>query len=673
MSDRPLENLRNIGISAHIDSGKTTLTERILYYTGRIHAIHEVRGKDGVGAKMDHMELEREKGITITSACTQAQWGDKTINIIDTPGHVDFTIEVERALRVLDGAILVLCGVSGVQSQSITVDRQMKRYKVPRIAFINKLDRTGANPFNIVEQLEEKLGLNAVAFQIPIGLEDDLKGVVDLVEMKSFIFEGENGENIIEGDIPDDLKDLAEEKREIMLDKVSAFSEEIMELMLEEKDVPADLQKMLDYVAHLLPNPYDVDNIALDIANNEEPVVLESDDSKDFVGYIFKLEDGAYGQLSYMRVYQGKLEKGTTMINQTTKRKHNVGRLIRMHSNETEEITVAGAGDIVAVFGIDCATGTTFTDGKHDYNMTSMFVPDPVIDVKIDTLNKESEKNLSKGLNRFMKEDPTFKVRVDEESSETIISGMGELHLEVYVERLKREYNVELEVGKPQVAYRETITTSAPFDYTHKKQTGGSGQFGKVQGQMDPSEEGEGEYEFVNEIKGGNIPKEYIGSVDAGFQSCMEAGNIIGFPIVNIRMTLQDGAYHDVDSSDMAFNLAAIGAFRQAYAKASPVILEPLMKVEIETPTEFTGTIMGNLSSRRGIIVGSVEEEKFSTLTAEVPLSEMFGYVGDLRSMSQGKAEYTMEFAKYAPVPRNIAEDLKTQFKDRVKGQAIED
>ncbi len=681
-------NLRNIGISAHIDSGKTTLTERILFYTGKIHAIHEVRGKDGVGAKMDHMELEREKGITITSACTQCHWHDHVINIIDTPGHVDFTIEVERSLRVLDGSVLVLCGVAGVQSQSITVDRQMKRYNVPRLAFVNKLDRTGANPDRIVTQLREKLGHNAIALQCPIGLEHNLTGVVDIVEMKAYRFDGENGEVLTEIPIPDAMQTEVLGKRDVLLDAVSMFSEELMERILEEQEIPASLlhdtirkatialeltpvlmgsayknvgvQKLLDAVALYLPAPEEVTNIALDLDNDEAEVSLVSDKDAAFVGYTFKLEDGAYGQLTYMRVYQGTLEKGLKMINMTNGKRHNVGRLIRMNASETEEIERAEAGDIVAVFGIDCASGTTFTDGSLRVNMTSMYVPEPVIDVKIETLSKESSKNLSKGLNRFMKEDPTFQVRYDEESSETILSGMGELHLEVYLERLRREYRVELEMGKPQVAYRETITTVSEFDYTHKKQTGGSGQYGRVVGAMEPADTNG--YEFENQIKGGNIPKDYIPSVDKGFQKCMKKGSLIGFPIVGVKMTLRDGASHAVDSSDMAFSQAAIGGFRQAYAKANPVILEPIMTVEVQIPTEFQGTVIGNLSSRRGMIVGTVDADKFCTVTAEVPLSEMFGYVGDLRSVTQGKGEFTMEFCRYAPTPKALSDSLIKEF-----------
>jgi len=697
MSSRPFDNVRNIGISAHIDSGKTTLTERILYYTGRIHEIHEVRGKDGVGATMDHMDLEREKGITICSACTRAEWKDTTINIIDTPGHVDFTIEVERSLRVLDGAILVLCSVSGVQSQTITVDRQMRRYNVPRIAFVNKLDRSGADPFRVVRQLKEMLRTNAVAMQVPIGVEDAHKGIIDLVEMKAFEFEGEKGENVIEVAIPENLADTVEERREMLLDACSDFSDEIMELHLEGADVPAELiyaavrkatlaqemtpvfmgsayknvgvQTLLDAVTAYLPNPYDVPNVALDLENDEAPVTLESDASLPLVSYVFKLEDGQYGQLNYMRVYQGKMSKGSQIYNQSNGRKYNVGRLIRMHSNKTEDIDEAHAGDIVALFGIDCATGTTFTDGTLSYNMTSMHVPNPVIDMTIAPVDQKSQKNLSKGLNRFMKEDPTFRVAFDDESGETVISGMGELHLEVYVERLKREYEAEVTTGAPQVAYRETILNKAAFDYTHKKQTGGSGQYARVSGSMEPQtdEEIEENYVFEDNVKGGNIPREYIPSVDKGFQGCMGEGTLIGFPIVNVKMVLNDGAFHAVDSSDMAFQSAARGAFREAYERAGPTILEPLMAVEIETPTEFQGSVIGNLSSRRGMITQTSERESDSIVEADVPLSEMFGYVGDLRSLTQGKAQFTMEFKRYAPVTSDLKATIMKQFADRTR------
>ncbi|NQZ56381.1 MAG: elongation factor G [Lentisphaeraceae bacterium] len=694
---RPLDNLRNIGISAHIDSGKTTLTERILFYTGRIHAIHEVRGKDGVGATMDHMELEKEKGITITSAATFCEWetscGQPTkINIIDTPGHVDFTIEVERSLRVLDGAILILCGTSGVQSQSITVDRQMKRYGVPRIAFINKLDNTGSCPFTVTDQLQKKLGLNAVMFQIPVGAENELRGVIDLVQMKGFLFSGDNGENIEEVEIPAEFADKAAEKREEMLDALSLFSDDLAELFMEEQEIPIALikevtrkatialelvpvfmgsayknvgvQKALDAVYDYLPSPYDVENKAFDLDNDEAEVILESDADKAFVGYIFKLEDGTYGQLSYMRVYQGTLKKGTSMFNMSNGKKHNVGRLMRVHSNDSEDIDEAEAGDIVAVFGIDCATGTTFTNGDLNYNMTSMFVPNAVIDMSIELVDRKASANLSKALNRFQKEDPTFRVNRDEESGQTLISGMGELHLEIYVERMKREYGVELTVGQPQVAYRESIAQEATFNYTHKKQTGGSGQFGKVSGRMVPIEEG---FEFESAISGGNIPKEYVPACEKGFAGCMTEGRLIGFPVTGVKVILEDGSYHNVDSSDMAFQLASRGGFREAYAKAKPTILEPIMKVEIQTPTEFQGTVMGNLNSRRGIITGTTEDIASTTITSDVPLSEMFGYVGELRSMTQGKAEFTMEFNKYAPVPKLVSDKLIKEYEESKK------
>ena len=699
---KDIEKHRNIGISAHIDSGKTTLTERILFYTNRIHAIHEVRGKDGVGATMDSMELERERGITIQSAATYATWKDTTINIIDTPGHVDFTIEVERSLRVLDGAILVLCGVAGVQSQSITVDRQMRRYNVPRIAFVNKCDRSGANPLRVAQMLKEKLNHKPCVMQIPIGLEDKLLGVVDLIKMRAFYFEGDNGQIIREAEIPEELKAQAEEYRIKLVDCCADYSDEIMEKAMEgeydnipeallqktirEATITLDItpvfmgsahknigiQKLLDGVTDYLPNPLEVQNTALDIADEEKPVILKSEDNAPLVCYAFKLVNDRYGQLTYVRIYQGKLSKGSTIVNMTTDKRVSVGRLVRMHSDDMEDITEAGAGDIVALFGIDCASGTTFTDGTVLYNMTSMHVPNPVIELVIEAKNRDDLSNLSKALNRFTKEDPTFKVEVNKESGQTIIKGMGELHLEVYIERMRREYKVDVQTGAPQVAYRETITRSAPFEYTHKKQTGGSGQFAKVSGEMRPmAVEGDAEkvYNFVNSVVGGRIPKEFIPSCDKGFQSCMEAGSLIGFPVVGIEMELKDGAYHDVDSSDMAFQICARMAFRGAFEKAGAQILEPIMKVEVQTPTEFQGSVVGNLSQRRGNIVGTSEEIGFTTIVSEVPLAEMFGYATDLRSMSQGKAEFTMEFAKYNPVPRNIQEELIKKFGDKAKAQ----
>lgn len=686
------KTLRNIGISAHIDSGKTTLTERILFYCNKIHAIHEVRGKDGVGATMDSMELERERGITIASAATNVEWQGTPINVIDTPGHVDFTVEVERSLRVLDGAILVLCSVGGVQSQSITVDRQLKRYKVPRLAFINKCDRTGANPYRVKDQLREKLNLNAVMAQIPIGLEDKLVGCVDLVKMKAIYFEGDDGLDIVERDIPAELADDAASKREELLDALSMFSDELAELFLEGKDIPEDIvnqamrtgviqreivpvfigsayknkgvQPLLDAVVKYLPAPIDVENIALDLDDKEKEIILKSDPTAPPVALAFKLEDGQYGQLTYIRIYQGSIKKGDDLYNIRTKKKFKVGRLIRMHANNMEDIVDADCGDIVALFGIECASGDTFVKPGLNYSLTSMYVPEPVISLAIEPIDKKSADNMSKALNRFTKEDPTFRSYVDDESNQTIIQGMGELHLEVYVERMKREYKAEVQIGMPQVAYRETISRRADFDYTHKKQSGGSGQYAKIIGHIEPYA-GEENYKFVNLIKGGKIPTEYIPACDKGFQTAIKKGTLIGFPIVGIQATINDGQSHSVDSSDMAFQSAALGAFRQAYEKASPDILEPVMKVSVEGPTEFQGNIFGSMNQRRGVIVSSAEDGNCSRVEAEVPLSEMFGYSTILRSLTQGKAEFSMEFLKYGKVPKGVSDELIKKYQEK--------
>ncbi len=688
-----IQHLRNIGISAHIDSGKTTLTERILYYTKRIHAIHEVRGKDGVGAKMDSMELEKERGITISSAATYCQWKGHRINIIDTPGHVDFTIEVERALRVLDGAILVLCAVGGVQSQSITVDRQMNRYAVPRIAFINKCDRSGADPNRVLRQIREKLNENPVLMQIPIGLEGSFSGVVDLVAMKAIYFEGERGETLTVKEIPDQLMEEAEARREELLDAASLFSDDLTEAILEER-VEDDLiyeavrkgtlsreltpvfvgsayknvgvQPLLDGVNRYLPSPTEVANVALDLDQGEKEIPLVVDSEKPLVALAFKLEVTPYGQLTYLRVYQGTIGKGDDIFITRNRKKIKVGRVVRMHADEMEDIDRAGAGEIVALFGVDCYSGDTFTDGQVNYSMSTMFVPEPVISMTIVPSDNKAQGNMSKALNRFTREDPTFRTYVDQESGETIISGMGELHLDVYVERMKREFSADVVTGIPQVAYRETITAKAGFDYTHKKQTGGAGQFGRVAGFMEPSRDGS--YVFVNEVKGGAIPTEFIPSVDKGFQSCLKKGALLGFPIVGMQITVNDGKAHSVDSSERAFTQAAVGAFRQAYNKARPIILEPIMKVSIECPSEFQGNVMASINQRRGLIMSSAEDGAFSAIDAEVPLAEMFGYATVLRSLTQGKGEFTMEFSKYAKVPESIAEDLKREFREKEKG-----
>ena len=689
-----ISKMRNIGISAHIDSGKTTLSERILFYCDRIHTIHEVRGKDGVGAVMDNMELERERGITIQSASTQVQWKDHTINVIDTPGHVDFTIEVERSLRVLDGAILVLCSVAGVQSQSITVDRQLKRYHVPRIAFVNKCDRTGANPLKVRMQLREKLGLNAYMMQLPIGLEDKLEGVIDLITMKALYFEGDSGTELRVAEIPAHLLDDAKKYREEMIDAASMFSDELAEAFLEgaeteemiraavragtlkEAFVPVFLgsayknkgiQPLLDAVTYYLPNPTEITNKALDLDKNEEPVVLSTNPDDPVVSLGFKLEDGKYGQLTYVRIYQGTLKKGGELYNTRSRKKFKVGRLVRMNSAEMEDISEGGPGDIVALFGIECASGDTFCGGDLNYAMSSMFVPDPVISLSVTPKDKKSADQMGKALNRFTKEDPTFRTYVDPESNETIIQGMGELHLDVYIERMRREYKCDVETGMPQVAYREAISQRADFNYTHKKQTGGSGQFGRVAGFIEPTSEQD--YEFVDQIKGGAIPSEFIPSCDKGFKAAIKKGTLIGFPIVGVRVTINDGQTHPVDSSDMAFQAAAIGAFREAYKKANPIVLEPIMKVSIEGPQEFQGNIFGLINQRRGIILASTEDDQFTRVDAEVPLSEMFGFSTILRSSTQGKAEYSMEFAKYGKAPQSVTETLIKAYEEKRKAE----
>ena len=694
MASIPIEKIRNIGISAHIDSGKTTLTERILFYTGKIHEAHDVRGKDGVGAKMDNMDLEREKGITIQSAATYVMWGDTNINVIDTPGHVDFTIEVERSLRVLDGAILVLCSVAGVQSQSITVDRQMKRYNVPRLAFINKMDRSGANYDRVAAQLKEKLGHHAVKMQVPIGAEDRFLGVIDPIEGKAYYFEGENGVDVREAEIPEEYQDEAAIRRQEIIEGVADVDDQLAELYLSGTEPTVEqlhaairratialkmtpvfcgsaykykgVQKLLDAVRNFLPSPGDVTNKGLDQKNNEAEVVLTSDFKKPFVGLAFKLEDGRYGQLTYMRLYQGTVRKGDVIFNQVNGKKVKVPRIVRMHSEEMHDIEFADAGDIVALFGVECASGDTFTDGSVSITMTSMHVPDAVISLAVSPKDRSSTANFSKALNRFTKEDPTFRVRRDEESAETIISGMGELHLEVYIERMRREYDCEVVAGKPQVAYREAITQRGEFNYTHKKQTGGSGQFAKVVGYLEPlPEDAVMHYEFVDEIVGGSIPREFIPACDKGFQEAVKKGSLIGFQVVGVRAVINDGAFHAVDSSEMAFKTAALMGFREGYAAAKPTILEPIMKVEVQAPEEFQGSVVGQLNQRRGTILNTENREGYVSAIAEVPLNTMFGYSTDLRSATQGKGEFTMEFSRYMAAPRNEQEALMAAYREK--------
>jgi len=687
-----ITQLRNIGISAHIDSGKTTLTERILFYCHKIHRMHEVKGKDGVGATMDSMELERERGITISSAATNVTWGDHTINIIDTPGHVDFTIEVERSLRVLDGAVLVLCSVGGVQSQTITVDRQLRRYKVPCLAFINKLDRTGADPFKVKNQLVEKLGRNAVLMQIPIDLEDRQQGIIDLVTREAVYFDGVQGEAVRREAVPAELNADVEKHRQAMLDAVSMFSDELTEAVLEGRETPElvmeavrrgtvarelmpilmgsayknkGVQLLLDAVVRYLPNPAEVENIAYDLDSQEKSVALSTDPEADVVALAFKLEEGPYGQLTYIRIYQGRIEKGAELQNSRTGKTIRAGRLIRMHADSMEEIEDAAAGDIVALFGVDCHSGDTFVKPGLNLAMSSIYVPEPVISLAVFPADNRSADSISKALKRFTKEDPTFRTHVDPESRETIIQGMGELHLDVYIERMKREYQVAVRTGMPQVAYRESIALRTEFDYTHKKQTGGAGQFGRVIGFIEPH--AEKPYEFVNQVKGGRIPREFIPACDKGFQASLKRGRLIGYPITGIKVTLTDGQAHEVDSSDIAFQSAAQGAFRQAYEAAKPYALEPFMRLSVEGPAEFLGNIFAGINQRRGIIVSSVEDGMFARVDAEVPLSEMFGYSTVLRSLTQGKAEFTMEFLKYARVPAQVAEKLIAQYQEKLR------
>lgn len=689
-----INKLRNIGIAAHIDSGKTTLSERVLFYTGKIHQIIEVRSKSGAGPTMDSMELEREKGITIQSAATYCEWKGHSINLIDTPGHIDFTVEVERSLRVLDGAVLVLCAVAGVQSQSITVDRQMRRYTVPRIAFINKVDRSGANPDRVFNQLEEKLHHNPVLLTMPIGIEDNFQGVVDLLKMKAIYYRGDQGIDVVEEEIPEHLREEAELRRMTMIERLSDHDDEIAEKFLAEEEISTEeimasirkqtialhitpvllgtakmnkgIQTMLDAVLAYLPNPTEITNYSLDIDKKEEEVPMNSDDSKPLVMLAFKLEDGRFGQLTYMRIYQGVVKKGDFIYNSINNKKVKVPRLVRMHASEMHDIDEARAGDIVAMFGVDCSSGDTFTDGTLNVSMTSMHIATPVIELSVKPKEKSGQVNFSKAMNRFQKEDPTFQVYRDEESGETIIKGMGELHLEVYIERIKREYNCEVIVGQPKVAYREAINQRADYDYTHKKQTGGSGQYGRVAGFIEPiPAEGETVFEFENKIVGGSIPKEYIPACQKGFEEQLKEGFLIGQPIVGVRATLNDGAYHNVDSSDLAFRLASKQAMKEALSKAKAIILEPFMKLETSAPEEFQGVVIGQINQRRGIIVNTSIDNGYVVVESEVPLRDMFGYSSDLRSATQGKGEFTMEFLRYNGVPKQLQEDIIKEYQER--------
>jgi elongation factor G len=697
-----LNHLRNIGISAHIDSGKTTLSERILYYAGRIHRMQEVHDGTGGGATMDHMDLEKERGITITSAATQVTWGESTINLIDTPGHVDFTVEVERSLRVLDGAVLVLCAVGGVQAQSLTIDRQMRRYHVPRVAFINKMDRTGANPEKVVEQLRAKLACDAVLMQIPIGRETAFEGVVDLISQQALYFDGANGEDIRAEAIPAELVEETRAARHRLLESLSMYSDELMEKLLAEEEPPLDMiysvvrsavaeleftpvflgtayrnkgvQPLLDAIVQFLPSPLDVETKAFTWSRegSTEEMRLVPDPEKPTVAMAFKMVEDPYGTLTFMRIYQGRFVKGGTYVNQRTGRKERFSRILRMHADQREDIDSADAGDIVAVLGVDCASGDTYSSEPKYCTLQNMFVPEPVIRMAIAPLNRDGADRLSKALHRFRREDPTLQVSTDEETSETIIAGMGELHLEIYIERIRREYKVEVEVGAPKVNYRESPTQAAEFNTRHRKQTGGSGQYAHIVGRLDVlPEDAEESFLFEENVVGGRIPKQYIPAVEKGFRSMLAKGPIAKYPVVGLAVYLEDGSYHDVDSSDMAFQVCAQTCMRENFVKTKPVLLEPVMKIEIECPSQFQGSVVGNLTSRRGLVLSTEAQGADARIEGEVPLSETFGYSTDLRSMTQGQGTFTMEFAKYKRLPKNLEEDVIAERKKAALAGAV--
>jgi elongation factor G len=694
----PIDRYRNIGISAHIDAGKTTTTERVLFYTGVNHKIGEVH--DGA-ATMDWMEQEQERGITITSAATTTFWkgmanqfDQHRINIIDTPGHVDFTIEVERSMRVLDGACMLYCAVGGVQPQSETVWRQATKYKVPRLAFVNKMDRTGADFFKVVKQIKEKLRANPVPIQIPIGAEEKFQGVVDLVKMKAILWnEADKGVTFTYGEIPADLVETAKKWRENMVEAAAEASEELMNKYLEtgdlsEEEIKAALrqrtlalevfpmlcgsafknkgvQAMLDAVVEYLPAPTDVPPTeAHDIDNYEQVIERKSDDNEPFSALAFKIMTDKYvGALTFIRVYSGVLKQGDSVYNSRNGKTERIGRLVQMHANEQKAITEVHAGDIAACVGLkDVYTGTTLADQNKPVVLERMVFPEPVISQAVEPKTKADQEKMGIALSRLAQEDPSFRVFTDEETGQTIMSGMGELHLEILVDRMKREYNVEANVGAPQVAYRETIRKAVEQEGKYAKQSGGKGQFGHVWLKIEPNEPGKG-YEFVNEIVGGVVPKEFIPAVDKGLRDAIKTGVLAGYPVVDIKISLFDGSYHEVDSSEIAFRVAASMAFKEGCQKASPVILEPIMAVQVETPEDYTGDVMGDLNRRRGVILGMEDNFGAKMVSAEVPLAEMFGYSTTLRSMSQGRATYTMEFKKYQEAPRNVIEQLSKAAK----------
>ncbi len=686
----PLKRVRNIGIMAHIDAGKTTLTERILYYTGKVHKIGEVH--DG-SATMDWMEQERERGITITSAATTCFWKEHKINIIDTPGHVDFTIEVERSLRVLDGAVAVFDSVNGVEPQTETVWRQADKYKVPRIVFLNKMDRVGADFWMSVHSIETKLSAKPLPIQLPLGAEDKFKGVIDLIEMKAIIWLEETlGAKYEIIDIPEEFKFEAETNREKMLEIISDFDEEVMNDFLEGKQTSSEsiirairkgtlsfsivpvlcgsafknkgVQPVLDAVVNFLPSPDDLGAIkGFNPDNEEETIERRISDDEPFTALAFKIVTDPYvGRLTYFRIYSGKIETGSYIYNSTKGTKERIARLLRMHANHRHEIKKAHSGDIVAAVGLkNTFTGDTLSDENHPIVLEKISFPEPVIFVAVEPKTRADQEKMSIALNKLAEEDPTFKIKTDPETGQTIISGMGELHLEIIVDRMKREFNVEANTGRPEVAYRETISQKASAEGKYIRQTGGRGQYGHVILEVEPNKKGEG-YKFINKIVGGIIPKEYIPAVDKGIREAMESGVIAGYPVCDVIVTLYDGSYHEVDSSEIAFKIAGSMAFKEAFKKASPLILEPIMEVEVVTPEEFIGDVIGNLNARRGKIERVEKRGKVQVIKSFVPLAGMFGYSTDLRSLSQGRANYTMQFSSYEPVPNNLKEDLLEKY-----------
>ena len=688
MAHTPLDKIRNIGIMAHIDAGKTTTTERILYYTGKIHKIGETH--DGAST-MDFMVQEQERGITIASAATTAFWKDHQINIIDTPGHVDFTVEVERSLRVLDGAVALFCAKGGVEPQSETVWRQADKYKVPRLAFVNKMDITGADFFRAVRMMKERLGANAVPLQLPIGKEDTFKGVVNLITMQSHVYYDDEGKDIRLEEIPADLKDLADEYREKLLEAVSDYDDEIMELYLEGNDIPEEkimsalrkatiacsmtpvlcgssyknkgVQLLLDSVLAYLPSPIDIPPVVGTDEHGDE-VTRKSSESEPFSALAFKIVSDPYvGKLAYFRIYSGSLKSGSYVYNSTKGKKERIGRILLMHANKREEVEELHAGAIGAAVGLKLtSTGDTLCDENNPVILENMEFPDPVISVAIEPKTKASQEKMSTALMKLAEEDPTFRTYTDEETGDTIISGMGELHLDIIVDRLFREFKVEANVGSPQVAYKESIKSSAEAEGKFVRQSGGHGQYGHVKLRIEPQEPGKG-YEFVNAIVGGVVPKEYIGPVDAAVQEALQSGVIAGYPVLDVKVTLFDGSYHEVDSSEMAFKIAGSMAIKEGLSKANPTLLEPMMKVEIMTPEEYMGDVIGDINGRRGRIEGMEPENGVQNIRAFVPLSEMFGYATVLRSNTQGRANYTMQFDHYEAVPKNIADEVTKKNK----------